>query len=248
VALLVVLVAGAGIGVAVARPSPLLRDAPGGLAAAGVGGGAALAEQSTTTVNSIRGTPVTAPATTAQPTPAPTTTTRGVPTTRATTASTTTGAASPPPSSTSTTLARFWAPNVPLPVNPPAWTFEAGGVFARVRMTPIAPQVGDTVVFTIESWTDVPGRTCCNVVLQFGQDTVLRRWPPAPGPCPEPPPREDRVSYRIAEPKVLPVPMPFVTVRFLLNVASTFNPCAGPQEATQGGVFDLPVVLRPFGA
>lgn len=237
--LLVVAVGSAGV--AAALPGSSLRnDASTSLGPTSVGNGAAVADQTTTTpATSVRGTTLTAPAT------APPTTTRVTPTTRAPRMPTT--ARPTPPSNpgfTTTTVAPGQPPQtVPPPVNPPAWTFSEDGVSVRLRMTPIAPRVGDTVEFTIEAWTDLPGVTCCNVMLRFSQDTVFRRWPEI-GPCPERPPREERVSYRITEPTVSPIPGPFVTVLFLLSVSSTFDPCAGLQQASKGGEFGVPVVLR----
>lgn len=240
VSLLVVAVGSAGV--AAALPGSSLRNnASTPLTATRVGEGAAVVDQTTTTTaTTVRATTLTAPTT------APPTTTRVTPTTATRRVPPTTARPTPPPSPgfTTTTVAPGQpAQTVPAPVNPPAWTFSEDGVSVRLRMTPTAPRVGDTVEFTIEAWTDLPGVTCCNVLLLFSQDTVFRRWPDI-GPCPERPPREARVSYRITEPTVSPIPGPFVTVLFLLRVSTTFDPCAGLQQESKGGVFGVPVVVR----
>ena len=246
VSLLVVAVGSAGV--AAALPGSSLRnDASTSLAATNVGDGAAVADQTTTTAaTSLLSTTPTASATAPPPTTrlTPTTGAGSVPATARSVP--TTARPTPPsyPAFTSTTVAPGQpAQTVPPPVNPPAWTFSEDGVSVRLRMTPTAPRVGDTVEFTIETWTDLPGVTCCNVMLRFSQDTVFRRWPEI-GPCPERPPREARVSYRITEPTVFPIPMPYVTVLFLLSVSTTFDPCAGLQPASKGGEFGVPVVVR----
>ena len=244
-ALLVVAVGGAGVAAALPGSSSLRGDASSSLAAANVGAGAALGEQSTTSAATPgRAIPPTTPATSTTASPA---TTRATPTSRpgtVPTAPTTLATLATRPGFVPTTVAPGQpAQTVPPPVNPPAWAFEGDGLSVRLRMTPIAPRVGDTVEFTIEAWTDLQGVTCCNVVLQFAGNTVFRRVPQI-GPCPDPPRREERVRYRITEPTVSAIPGPFVTVRFSLTVATTFDPCAGLQQAARVAEFGVPVVVR----
>jgi hypothetical protein len=239
VSLLVVVVGGAGVAAALPGSSALRPHASSSLAAANIGDGAALGEQTTTTAANL-----VHAITSTTPTTAPPVTARVTPTTRAGTVPTAPRTTPPTQAGFTTTTQAPGRPalTVPPPVNPPAWTFEGDGLSVRLRMTPIAPRVGDTVEFTIESWTDLPGITCCNVLLQFSRDTVFRRWP-EPGPCPERPPRSERVSYRITEPTVSPIPGP-ITLAFLLTVSSTFDPCAGLQQASKTIQVTVPVVVR----
>lgn len=129
------------------------------------------------------------------------------------------------------------------PPNPTSWSFEANGLAVRIAMTPLAPRVGDTVEFTIETWTTLANETCCNVTLAYANNQVFSRWPPI-GPCPKLPiPRQERVSYHITEPEVPLFAGVSTPVSMTVRVATTFNPCASVPGGTIFADFNWQVTV-----
>lgn len=239
---LVLLAAAAGIAAAVSGPSISGPTPVGtsGLFAADLIHDPAPGDTTTTTAGAI-------PTSTSKPPPPPVTTTRPTVTIPRATSST---AASHPTSTTAAVAGP--APTSPQypqpPANPTSWSFEANGLAARITMTPLAPRVGDTVEFTIETWTTLANETCCNVTLAYANNQVFSRWPPI-GPCPKLPiPRQERVSYHITEPEVPLFAGVDTPVSMTVRVATTFNPCAGVPGAGVSADFNWPVTVGLRGA
>jgi hypothetical protein len=154
----------------------------------------------------------------------------------------------PPPTtaSTTTTAPTDWLallPPRPSPENPPSWSMEANGVSVQLRMTPIAPHVGDTVEFTIDSSITLAGGACCLTSLHIGQEIVYQEMP-GPGGCSVPPPparqehREGRVSYVITGPEIMAIPGPLI-LDVGLSV-SRLDPCQVP-FGFSGATLNVPV-------
>jgi hypothetical protein len=242
VGVLVVVVGGAGIAAAAVGRSSEQPDARAQLSATNLGDGTALAERAgiqTTTTQTVSPA-TTAPVATAVPTTrlAPTTTAGGAGPEVAPTPTTT-------PTTTTTAPTDWMAlmPPRPSPENPTSWSVEENGVSVRLRMTPIAPHVGDTVEFTIESSITIAGGACCLTSLRIGQEIIYQQTP-EPGGCTVPPPparlehREGRVIYEITGPPVMAVPGPLI-----LNVGlsvTRLDPCQVP-FGLSGASLDVPV-------
>ncbi|MEO6628876.1 MAG: hypothetical protein ABIP03_09950 [Aquihabitans sp.] len=234
---LVLLGASAGIAAAVSGPSiSAPTPAASGLFAADLAHAPAPADTTTTAgaTPTSTSTPLHSPVTMTRPT-------ASVPAARATTST----VASHPTSTTAAvavdtpTSLRYPKP----PANPTSWSFEANGLAVKIAMTPLAPRVGDTVEFTIETWTTLANETCCNVTLTYANNQVFSRWPPI-GPCPKLPiPREERVSYHISEPAVPLFAGVDTPVSMTVRVATTFNPCAGLPGATIFADFNWQVTV-----
>ena len=172
-----------------------------------------------------------------------------VPTTRPAPANTTGATALdtvPIPTTTTTTEPTDWLallPPRPSPENPASWSLEENGVSVRLRMTPIAPHVGDNVEFTIESSITMAGGACCLTSLLIGQEIIYQQMP-EPGGCSVPPPpvrqdhREGRVSYEITGPEVMAIPGPLI-LQVSLSV-SRLDPCQVPFGLT-GASLNVPV-------
>lgn len=100
-------------------------------------------------------------------------------------------------------------PPITAPPNPDSWSVDENGVSVRLRMTPSAPRVGDTVEFTIEVWATIPSDACCITTLSVNQVMIYNRMHEQGPGCPVPAtPREHRVSYKIMGPEVMAVPAP----------------------------------------
>lgn len=218
---LVLAVGGAGIAVAASgRPS----SSGVALLAATTGDGSVVADRPTTTVAP---TPTTGPVTPTTRVAPVTATTLGLrPPVRPTTSTT----AAPGPQSTVTT------PPTTAQANPASWSLDENGVSVRLRMMPVAPHVGDTVEFVIETWATVPTDACCITLLYVGQDLVYSRFHEAGPGCPVPTtPREHRVSYTITGPEALAATAPL-----MLNIhvqASRVDLCTAPPRFTTVNFF-----------
>jgi len=235
---LVLSVGAAGVTAAVSGPSTSGSPSASGLFAADLTHAPAPADTTTTSgaTPTTTSTPPTPPVTRTPPArtlprpPATTSTVGGHPTA--------TAGAGDAPGPTPTSV-QYPQP----PPNPTSWSFEANGLAVRIAMTPLAPRVGDTVEFTIETWTTLANETCCNVTLAYANNQVFGRWPPI-GPCPKLPiPRQERVSYHITEPEVPLFAGVSTPVSMTVRVATTFNPCAGVPGATIFADFNWQVTV-----
>ena len=249
VGVLVAVVGGAGIAAAaLGRPSGRTDDRAQ-LSAADLGDATALTERTgiPTTTMPADPPPSSAPAATERPAtrtaPAPTTIAIGPDVSPSPTTTTTTT-----PTTAAPTDWMAMTPPRPSPANPPSWNLKENGMTVQLRMTPIAPHVGDTVEFTIESTTMIAGGACCWALLSVGQDSIYQPMP-EPGGCAVPPPparqvhRETRVSYEITGPEVVAVPGPLI-LNVVLTV-SRLDPCQVP-FGVSGATLSVPVtVLYP---
>ncbi len=242
VGVLVTVVGGAGVATAIGRSSQG-TDARAQLSATKVGHGSGAAER-TGIQTAPTPTHTLSPATSAlAATAVVTTRTAPTPTTVAAGPEAT---PTPPPTMTTTTEPRDWLaelPPRPSPANPTAWSLEENGVSVQLRMTPIAPHVGDTVEFTIESSITIAGGACCLTSLRVGQEIIYQQ-PPDPGGCSVPPPaerqehREGRVSYKITGPEIMVIPGPLI-LDVVLSVAR-LDPCQVP-FGLSGASLNVPV-------